>query len=145
MIPAIRLAITLKKAKNMMIEVTFDGKKKINANFRGFTVKTDQDIPSGGDNSAPSPFELFLASIATCSGIYVKSFCDIRNLPTDNIKIVQDIEYDESTKLVKDIFIHISLPAEFPEKYREPLFTVVNMCKVKQHLINPPKINIILE
>jgi len=129
----------------MMIEVTFDGKKKINANFRGFVVKTDQDTQAGGDNSAPSPFELFLASIATCSGIYVKSFCDIRNLPTHNIRIVQEIEYDESKKLVKDIFIHISLPPDFPEKYREPLFTVVNMCKVKQHLTNPPKINILME
>ena len=32
-------------------------------------IHTDQPAPAGGD-SAPSPFDLFLASIATCMGFY---------------------------------------------------------------------------
>jgi putative redox protein len=128
----------------MKIEVTFEGKKKINANFNGFEVKTDQDFDAGGENSAPSPFELFLASIATCAGIYVKSFCDIRKLPTENIKIFQESVHDLLTHMVIEIRININLPDDFPEKYKEPLINVVNMCKVKQHIGNPPRIDIIL-
>jgi hypothetical protein len=44
----------------MAIEVYFDGGKKVNAIIQDFTVKTDQPVRGGGDNSAPAPFTLFL-------------------------------------------------------------------------------------
>ncbi len=52
-------------------EVFFPGGKKVAANYRGFTIETDQPLQGGGDNTAASPFELFLASLATCAGFYV--------------------------------------------------------------------------
>ena len=51
---------------NMELTVTFPGGKKVNAEFKGFTIKTDQPQTNGGDGTAPSPFDLFLASIGTC-------------------------------------------------------------------------------
>ncbi len=58
----------------MSVQAYFDGNKKVNALIDGFTVFTDQPAQSGGDNSAPTPFSLFLASLGTCAGIYVKGF-----------------------------------------------------------------------
>ena len=127
----------------MKIEVTFDGNKKVNANFNGFTVKTDQPVIAGGEGIAPTPFDLFLASIATCAGIYVKSFCDQRNLPTQNLKIFQNVEYNQDTKMVSNISIEIEVPSDFPEKYISSLINVANLCKVKKHLLNPPQIEVI--
>jgi hypothetical protein len=43
--------------------INFTGNKKVDAHFRGFTLKSDQSVADGGDNTAPSSFELFLASI----------------------------------------------------------------------------------
>ncbi len=126
----------------MKIEVTFEGNKKVNANFNGHIVKTDQPVAGGGDGSAPTPFELFLASIATCAGIYIKGFCDQRNLPSENIKIVQDIEVSPETRLVTKINIEIKVPADFPEKYIDALINVASLCKVKQHMMNPPVFNL---
>jgi ribosomal protein S12 methylthiotransferase accessory factor len=122
----------------MNMEITFAGRKKVNANFNGHVLKTDQPVISGGENSAPSPYELFLASIGTCAGIYVKSFCDNRNLPTDNIKLVQSIEYSAETKLPSRICIKIQLPDDFPEKYRDALINVAELCAVKRTIANPP-------
>jgi ribosomal protein S12 methylthiotransferase accessory factor len=122
----------------MIMEITFAGRKKVNANFNGHVLKTDQPVISGGENSAPSPYELFLASIGTCAGIYVKSFCDNRNLPTDNIKLVQSIEYSAETKLPSRISIKIQLPDDFPEKYRDALINVAELCAVKRTIANPP-------
>lgn len=127
----------------MKIDITFEGKKQVNASFNGYTVKTDQRADGGGEGLAPSPFELFLASIATCAGVYVKSFCDQRSLPTDNIKITQDIEYNNSTKMVDVININIAVPQDFPEKYIDSLINVANLCTVKKHLHNPPQINVV--
>jgi len=124
----------------MKIEVSFEGNKKVNANFNGYTVKTDQPVTEGGEGTAPTPFELFLASLATCAGIYIKSFCDNRNLPTDKIRIFQDVEYNESTNMAVKINIEIQVPEDFPENYREALIAVAGKCKVKKHLFNPPEV-----
>jgi putative redox protein len=122
----------------MDMEITFAGGKKVNASYKGHIHKTDQPVTSGGENSAPSPFELFLASIGTCAGIYVKSFCDQRNLPTENIKLIQSLQLSPDTKLPSMISIEIQLPADFPEKYKDALIHVAELCAVKRTIANPP-------
>ena len=126
-----------------MMEITFDGGKVVTAHSHGHIIKTDQPVNSGGQNSAPSPFELFLASIGTCAGIYVKSFCDNRKIPTDNIKIIQSAEYDEETGLPVNIKLDIKLPADFPEKYKEAVISVAELCKVKKTIASPPVFEVI--
>jgi len=126
-----------------MIEITFDGGKVITAHSHGHIIKTDQPVNSGGENSAPSPFELFLASIGTCAGIYVKSFCDNRKIPAENIKIIQTTEYDKETGLPTNIKIDIQLPSDFPEKYKSSVVNVAGICKVKKSIKNPPEFQII--
>ena len=126
----------------MKIEVSFDGNKKVNANINGYIVKTDQPLKHGGDATAPTPFDFFLASIATCAGIYVRLFCDQRNLSVENVRIVQEVIYDELTKMVSDINIEIQIPSDFPEKYKEALISAANLCTVKKHLANPPQIDV---
>ena len=125
------------------MEITFDGGKVITAHSHGHIIKTDQPVISGGQNTAPSPFELFLASIGTCAGIYVKSFCDNRKIPTDNIKIIQTSEYDKETGLPVNIKLDIKLPAEFPEKYKEAIISVAELCKVKKTIAAQPVFEVI--
>jgi ribosomal protein S12 methylthiotransferase accessory factor len=125
------------------MEITFDGGKVVTAHSHGHIIKTDQSVHSGGQDSAPSPFELFLASIGTCAGIYVKSFCDNRKIPTDNIKIIQNAEYDEETGLPVNIKLDIKLPSDFPDKYKAALISVAELCKVKKTMANPPVFEVI--
>lgn len=116
------------------MKVTFDGGKVITAHINGHILKTDQPLSAGGTNSAPSPFELFLASVGTCAGIYVKTFCDQRNIPTENISIQQSAEYDKATGLPVNIKIEIQLPSDFPEKYKDAVIKAADQCKVKKPL-----------
>jgi putative redox protein len=125
------------------MEITFDGKKVITAHSKEYIIKTDQPADSGGENSAPSPFELYLASIGTCAGVYIKSFCDNRNIPADNIKIIQKTEFSNETGLPVNITLDIKLPADFPEKYRASVINVAELCKVKKSIANPPVFKII--
>lgn len=125
------------------MEITFDGGKVVTAHVHGHSIKTDQPVGGGGDNTAPAPFELFLASIGTCAGIYVKSFCDNRNIPAENIKIIQNTEYNKETGLPSNIVLDIQLPADFPEKYKASLINVAGLCKVKKSIANPPVFEII--
>ncbi len=76
----------------MEISIDFPGGTRVNAHFGSFTVATDQPVAFGGENSAPSPFELFLASLATCAGFYVLGFCKSRGISAEGIRLVQKLE-----------------------------------------------------
>ena len=120
------------------MEITFDGGKVVTAHSHGHLIRTDQPVDNGGSDTAPAPFELFLASIGTCAGIYVKSFCDNREIPTENIKIIQTTVYNKETGLPVSIKLEIKLPPDFPEKYKASLLHVAGLCKVKKSIANPP-------
>ncbi len=126
----------------MDLRIRFPGGKRVNADYKGFTIKTDQPTESDGEGSAPTPFDLFLASIGNCSGFYVLSFCQARNIPTEKIRLILNTERNEKTKIVAKIAIEILLPEEFPEKYAEQLVRVAEKCTVKKNLENPPLFDI---
>lgn len=125
-----------------MIEITFDGGKVVTAHTHGHIIITDQPPESGGGNTAPAPFDLFLASIGTCAGIYVKSFCDNRQIPAENIKLIQTTRYNKETGLPSEVNIEIKLPPDFPEKYKASVLHVAGLCKVKKSIADPPKFEI---
>jgi putative redox protein len=124
----------------MEMIITMEGKAKVNASFKGQIIKTDQPIQGGGDDSAPAPFDLFLASLGTCAGIYVKSFCDQRGIPTKDIRIVQTMGFDPAKRMIGNITIDIQLPADFPAKYKDAVVNTADLCAVKRHLSDPPVI-----
>lgn len=129
----------------MSIRVFFPGNKKVYAEQNGFLIQTDQPVKSGGDATAPSPYELFLASLATCAGIYVKGFCDSRNISSENIELFQDIEFDPETRQLKRITIKISVPADFPVNYYDALIKSVNQCAVKKAIAAQPEFKVFTE
>ncbi|NLY76308.1 MAG: osmotically inducible protein OsmC [Firmicutes bacterium] len=124
------------------MRIRFPGGKKVDVHYKGFTVKTDQPEASGGNNSAPSPFDLFLCSIGACAGFYVLDFCQGRNIPYEDIELILTPERNESKGLIGKINIEIKLPAEFPEKYRDAVVRAAGLCAVKKHLDNPPEFQI---
>jgi ribosomal protein S12 methylthiotransferase accessory factor len=124
------------------MEIYFDGNKRVNARYNGNIIKTDQPLEAGGDSSAPAPFDLFLASIGTCAGFYVKSFCDQRGIDADNIKIIQEMKYDLTRKMISKVNIIIQLPADFPQKYKDAVVNAANLCAVKKHLISAPDLEV---
>lgn len=126
----------------MELEIFFAGNKKVNAAFNGFIVRTDQPVMSGGDGDDPTPFELFLAALGTCAGIFVKSFCDQRYLPTDKIKIIEHIERDPVKHTVSKIELEILLPSDFPEKYKSAVINAADLCTVKRLIQNPPELKV---
>jgi ribosomal protein S12 methylthiotransferase accessory factor len=124
---------------NSQMIVTFGGGKKVNAEFKGFTIRTDQPEYAGGEGSAPEPFTLFLASIGTCAGIFVYSFCQSRGIPAEGMRIVQSHEPKASGRGIGKITLTIELPPGFPEKYREAVINAANLCAVKKHIQEPPE------
>lgn len=123
----------------MAMEISFPGGKKVNAQFNGFTIKTDQSKKDGGDDTAPTPSFLFLASLGTCAGIYALNFCEKRKMDTEKLKLVLDFEFDPKTHMVKKVLMKLMLPPDFPEKYIPAIIKAMDLCYVKKHLHEPPE------
>ncbi len=119
--------------------VSFPGGKMVTAHYDGFDIPTDQGVDSGGEGTAPEPYDYFLASIATCAGYYVFKFCESRDIAVDGIALRQSWERDDKNRLER-IALHIQVPPDFPEKYHKALVRAANTCSVKKTLLDPPEI-----
>jgi ribosomal protein S12 methylthiotransferase accessory factor len=122
----------------MEMMVDFPGGDRVDAHFGPYTVMTDQPSTSGETGSAPTPFSLFLASIATCAGIYVLEFCRQRNLPTEGMRIIQRSHRNPTTGMIENVDLEIQTPSGFPEKYLPSLIRSAELCAVKKHMESPP-------
>lgn len=129
----------------MEVKITFPGGKKVNAEIGDRVIPTDQPASSGGDGSAPTPFDYFLASLGTCAGIYVLSFCQERDIATEGLALTQRMEFSAAEggkrKLAK-VVIDITLPPAFPEKYRNAIVKAAGLCTVKKAIMDPPEFEI---
>jgi ribosomal protein S12 methylthiotransferase accessory factor len=122
----------------MDMTISFPGGARVDAEFGGFTVQTDQPAQGGGESAAPTPFALFLSSIGTCAGIYVLGFCKQRGLPTEGVRIVQQAERDPRSGMIGTIRLSIEVPPSFPAKYYDALVRAADQCAVKKHMERPP-------
>jgi putative redox protein len=125
------------------IKVTFPGGLRVDAEYKGFVVETDQPVQHGGGGTALAPFDFFLVSIAACAGFYVVAFCREREIPTDKVGVVMRMEKDPLSKLIGKISIEIQLPADFPEKYKKAIVKAVDTCTVKLNIMNAPEFEVV--
>lgn len=123
------------------IVVTIPKNRRVDAQIGPHVVHTDQPLDNGGEDSAPSPFQLFLSSIGTCAGIFVQGFCAKRELPTEGIRVIQRMTYGEGGVLT-GVDLKLELPATFPEKYKEALIRTVDQCSVKKAIAAQPKFTV---
>ncbi len=120
-----------------MYNVTFPGGVAVDVVVNGQTIHTDQD------GSAPTPFQLFLASIATCAGFYALRFCQERQITTEGLDVTMEVERDATIpNKVQAIRLGIATPPAFPDKYREALLRAVEHCAVKRAIAEPPRFEV---
>ena len=120
----------------MDMDIVLGRDDRVDARFRGRTVVTDQD------GAAPAPMDLFLASIGTCAGLYISRFCRGRGIATEGLRLHQHASRNPDTGLIERIELELTLPADFPEKYRAAVLRAAELCTVKKHLAAPPGITV---
>ena len=121
------------------INVSFPGNLKVAAQIGDFTIPTDQPEKTGGDGSAPTPFNLFAASIATCAGYFALKFCRTREIATDGMRLTLDYDWDAEQKRYARMAITLTVPDSFPAKYHTPLLRALDQCLVMEHIRHPPE------
>jgi len=121
------------------LKVTLEGGKKVSTQIGEHLIMTDQPIKHGGTNIAPAPFDLFLASIGTCVGFYVQSYCENKNIDSSGIEITLKLRRDAETKAINGFVTTIHLPQEIPQKLHSALRKVAEQCTVKKTIMSNPE------
>jgi ribosomal protein S12 methylthiotransferase accessory factor len=124
--------------ESRVMQVLFPGGVRVDADYKGFVIQTDQPAYEGGTGAAPAPFDLFLASLATCAGYFVLVFCQERKIPTGGLALSMRTEKNPETKMISRISIEIMLPPGFPEKYKTAVVKAADQCTVKRLMMTPP-------
>ena len=124
----------------MELSVSFPGKKRVDVSAGPFVIHTDQGLAHGGDGSAPEPFDLFLASIGACAGVYVLAFCQSRGIATEKIRIEERPIFDRGTLV--SVELDIVVPEAFPAKYLQALQVAASSCAVKRAFEAHPEIKL---
>jgi putative redox protein len=122
----------------MRIDVTFPAKKRVVAQVGAFAIDTDQPLHLGGTAAAPSPYDLFLASLATCAGIYALGFCQARRIDTAGLGVSLEATIDPASDIASAFDVRITLPPDFPVQYRAAIVRAVSLCKVEKTIAAQP-------
>lgn len=115
-------------------KITFKGNLKVDVGYKDFTIHTDQAKESGGDETAPEPFEIFLAGLGSCAGVYAKTFCDVRKISTQGMHLTLDIVKKKTQKRMEKVVITLYVNQQFPEKYIRAIIKSMEGCSVKNQL-----------
>ncbi len=124
------------------ITVSLPGGRRVDARVGKHLVRTDQPVEDGGEDTSPSPFQLFLASIGTCAGVFVQGFCTKRGISSEGIRIRERPHLHPETGALTAVELDIEVPPSFPEKYREALVRVADQCSVKRAIAAQPRFEV---
>lgn len=126
----------------MEVKVTLKENQKLEAHFSGFTIFSDQPLENKGENTAPSPFDYFIASTAMCAGYFIKAYCQPRGISTEDIEITQtNLKYLEN-KYKQQITITVKVPESLSEKDRVGILRSIEGCSVKKAIQQMPEFKV---
>lgn len=127
------------------VSVSHLGGDRFAVNIRGHTLLVDQPVEAGGADSAPTPTELFIASLASCVAFYARRYLARHDVPSDGFRVTSTYTAGGKPNRVTDIAIRVTAPPGLPAKRHAAFLAVSSHCTVHNTLQRPPKITIALD
>ncbi|PWI14453.1 osmotically inducible protein OsmC [Streptomyces sp. Act143] len=114
--------------------------------IREHRLHVDQPLEAGGTDTAPTPTELFAASLATCVAFYAGRYLHRHGLPQAGLRVRTEFTMaTDRPPRVTSPRLAIVPPPELPEQRRAALLAVASHCTVHNTLHQPPEIDIEVE
>jgi putative redox protein len=109
---------------------------------RDHVLTVDQPLAAGGDDTAPTPTELFVASLASCVAFYARRYLARHDLPTTGLRVIAAYDMAQRPARVGSVSLDITLPEGVPGDQRDRLLAVASHCTVHNSLTTPPRVMI---
>src|SRR6266699_738462 len=125
------------------MEVSFVDGETYQIAVRGHRVMVDQPAEAGGGDTAPTPTELFVASLASCVAFYTGRY--LTRHGHSRTGLVVSASYDlaaDRPARVSAIRIGVKVPTDLPEDRWPALAAVASHCTVHNTLHHLPHVDI---
>ena len=126
------------------MRVEHRGGDKFDITVRGHVVRVDQPVQDRGEDTAPTPTELFIASLASCVAFYARRYLARHDLPTDGLAVEATFEMGSRPARVAGIDMRLIVPEGVPAERLDALLAVATHCTVHNTLASEPDVSITL-
>jgi uncharacterized OsmC-like protein len=125
------------------MQISFASGEAYEVAVRGHRLLVDQPADAGGLDRAPTPTELFVASLATCVAFYAGRFLTRHGCSRDGLAVTADFTMaGDRPARVSDVRLSVHVPADLPDARKPALAAVVSHCTVHNSLAFPPEVTI---
>ena len=128
----------------MKIHVDYRIGDRFSIGIRHHTITVDQPVDNGGTDRAPTPTELFVASLASCVAFYVRRWLARHGLDAEGLRVTADYTMaTDRPARVGAVDLHVDLPPHDLEPAAlAALHAVASHCTVHNSLARPPEVTI---
>ena len=127
----------------MTVVVTHVAGEAYDVRTRGHSVRVDQPAESGGTDTAPTPTELFVGSLASCVAFYAGRYLERHGLSRQGFEVWADFDMaTDRPARVTEIRVCIRVPDGFPAERRPALLAVASHCTVHNSLAGHPLVTV---
>jgi putative redox protein len=128
------------------MEARFVAGEAYEVTVRGHRLVVDQPADAGGQDSAPTPTELFVASLASCVAFYAGRFLTRHGYSRDGLAVSAGYEMaSDRPARVSSVRLAVRVPADLPPERWAALRAVASHCTVHNSLASPPSVSIDLQ
>jgi len=128
-------------SKTATIRVTHHGGDRLLIETRGHELRSDQPVEDGGDDTAPTPTELFLSGLAGCVAFYGARFLRRHGMATEGLVVTCNYAWAANPTRIGEIDLSVEAPALTADR-REAFSRVIEHCTVHNTLQQPPQVRI---
>jgi putative redox protein len=125
------------------MDVRFVAGEAYEVTVRGHRLVVDQPAEAGGQDSAPTPTELFVASLATCVAFYAGRYLTRHGYSREGLAV--SVGYgmaSDRPARVSGVRLTVRVPDGLPPERWAALRAVVSHCTVHNSLAVPPPVTI---
>ncbi|WP_405064940.1 PIG-L family deacetylase [Kribbella sp. NBC_01510] len=130
------------KDSTAMIRVDHRSGDRFGIRIRNHVLSVDQPIDAGGEDTAPTPTELFVASLTSCVAFYARRYLHRHHFDTTGLVVDASFQLANKPARVDRIDITIRLADDLPPVRRDALLAVARHCTVHNSITTPPDISI---
>jgi len=132
----------MEHGENQM-EVSFITGEAYEIAVRGHRIVVDQPVAMGGGDTAPTPTELLVASLASCVAFYAGRYLTRHGYDRTGLTVTADFDLAAGRPArVSAIRISIKAPTDLPEQRRPAFLAVARGCTVHNTLHHAPEVGI---
>ena len=124
----------------MKTRIEFIGKHNFKIKSGEHEIVTDLPEKMGGNDTGPTPVELFIGALGSCAGFFAVGYLQTAGLNPEGLSVDLDWDFDEKKTRVGRISATITVPNATLGAREKALVAAAEKCIIHSTIQNPPEI-----